>query len=34
MNKKVLIMYLGYKPATTYGGPVKSISDIVDGLRK
>ncbi len=30
--KKVLIMYLGYKPAKTYGGPVNSINNIVEGL--
>lgn len=33
MNKKILIMYLGYKPAKTYGGPVNSINNIVNGLQ-
>ena len=32
MKKKILIMYLGYKPARTYGGPVNSINNIVEGL--
>lgn len=31
---KILIMYSGYKPAKTYGGPVNSINNIVENMRR
>lgn len=34
MSNKVLIMYAGYKPAITYGGPVNSISNIIDACKQ
>ena len=33
-KEKILIMYSGYKPAKTYGGPVNSISNIIQALGK
>lgn len=31
---KVLITYAGYKPAKTYGGPINSIYNVVELLRR